>query len=281
MMNDQMGDLPISWDELNAQFAASNADIAAANSYMNWKNEGTKVPHGPMKRNIGVKEFIDDAQKGHGGTWSNGQGELYEYDLQFFEEYDVTITDYYANNTPTAEYYMYTMVDIEIKGSRPEIAPAQQGYELQWVTAWTGQNNIISNTDEAKQFYETADGSPRLIDRNSSTMVVNSPEFQRVINRLVTGKANQISSTFDVDMTSKVFRIGDTNVDYETTIMGSVAYTKFTLFVRDGFWDPNIVGEALGVEPDGMGPNLETEGSNPYPYVTLIMKFANPGTYGK
>lgn len=114
-------------------------------------------------------------------------------------------------------------------------------------------------------------------------MVVNSPEFQRVINRLASGKANQISSSFDVNMTSKVFHIGDTNVDYETSFIGSNAYTVFTLFVRDGFWDPNVVAEALGVVADGMGPNLETKGSHPYQYVpvVLVMKFANPGTYGK
>lgn len=154
---------------------------------------------------------------------------------------------------------------------------------MQWVTTWKDQNNIISSTAEAKQFYNTGDGSPRLIDQNSSMMVVNSPEFRRVIDRLVSGKANQISSSFDVDMTSKVFHIGDTNVDYETTIIGSYAYTVFRLFVRDGFWDPNVVAEALGVVPDDMGPNLETKGSRPYQYVpvVLVLKFANPGTYGK
>lgn len=89
-------------------------------------------------------------------------------------------------------------------------------------------------------------------------------------------------------MTSKVFHIGNTNVDYKTTIIGNDAYTVFRLFVRDGFWDPNIVAELFsGLNkdwvPDGMGPNLETKGSRPYQYVpvVLIIKFTNPGTYGK
>lgn len=119
-------------------------------------------------------------------------------------------------------------------------------------------------------------------------MVVNSPKFQRVINRLVSGKANRISASFDVDMTSKMFHIGDTNVDYQTSIIGSNAYTIFTIFERDGFWDPNVIAESLsGMNSDwvadGMGPNLESEGSHPYQYVpvTLVMKFTNPGTYGK
>jgi RHS repeat-associated protein len=212
-------------------------------------------------------------------------GEFYgSYRLHL--EYDVyeIWTEYYTNGDPNrpidSQFEGYRYKPKNRGGSKRQ---AQQGYQLQWVTNWAGQNNIISSTAEAKQFYETGDGSPRLIDQNTSMMVVNSPEFQRVINRLVGGKANRISASFDVDMTSKVFHIGDTNVDYETTIIGSNAYTKFTLFVRDGFWDPNVVAEALGVVPDGMGPNLETNGSHPYPYVpvVLIMQFANPGTYGK
>ena len=163
----------------------------------------------------------------------------------------------------------------------------QKGYQSQWITNWEGQSNIISSTAEAKRFYETGDGSPRLIDRNSSIMVINSPEFQRVINRLVSGTANQITASFDVDMTSTVFHIGNTNVDYETNIIGSYAYTIFRLFERDGFWDPNVVAESMrGLNsawvPDGMGPNLETEGSHPYEYVPVVflIKFVDPGTYG-
>ncbi len=163
---------------------------------------------------------------------------------------------------------------------------AQQAYRLQWGTSWVGRNNIISSNEEARDFYENGDGSPRLIDQNSALQALATPEFLRVINRLVSGKAQRITGTFDVDMTSRVFHIGNTNVDYETTINGTTATTVFRLFVRDGFWDPNFILEALSGlnnnwRPDGMGPNLETEGGQPYEYepVILIMRFTNPGTY--
>jgi hypothetical protein len=52
------------------------------------------------------------------------------------------------------------------------------------------------------------------------------------------------------------------------------------MFVNDGYWDPNYIGEHLGTsQPDGMGPNLETPGGHPYPFipVTGTETFPNPG----
>jgi len=201
---------------------------------------------------------------------------------------------YYVKSTGWSGFEVYDkygditqMMHFTLVNTFVEVGQEKYNYSMNWRTTWKGQNNIISNTDEAKEFYENGDGSPRLIDYESSMKVVNSPEFQRVINRLVTGIANQISSSFDVDMTSDVFHIGRTNVDYSTYFLGNDVYTKFSLFVRDGFWDPNFIAEkfsGLNNEwvPDGMGPNLETEGSHPYEYVPviLIIKYVNPGTYG-
>ncbi|OWP82980.1 hypothetical protein BWK59_12945 [Flavobacterium davisii] len=65
-------------------------------------------------------------------------------------------------------------------------------------------------------------------------------------------------------MTSKVFHVGRTNVDYSTTCAGGNCTTTFTEFVNDGFYhvdfiDENVLGR-MGIpsfKADGLGPNLE------------------------
>jgi hypothetical protein len=84
---------------------------------------------------------------------------------------------------------------------------------------------------------------------------------------------------FNVDLTNSTFHIGHTNVDYSVTNNGSSSAATFTLFERDGFWDPNFVAEkTLGkvfdrYKPDGKGPNLETPGGTPYDYKTRERTF--------
>ena len=86
-------------------------------------------------------------------------------------------------------------------------------------------------------------------------------------------------------MTTEVFHIGNTNVDYTTTCTVSKCVTVFDDFVRDGFWDPNFIAEkTLGpfidsYKPDGMGPNLEHSGGTPYRYIPMRFQitYKNPG----
>lgn len=87
-------------------------------------------------------------------------------------------------------------------------------------------------------------------------------------------------------MTSKVFHVGNTNVDYSTNCAGGNCITIFSEFVRDGFYDADFIDEnvlgRLGVpfcKPDGLGPNLERFGGTPYMYIPSIFKitYPNPG----
>ena len=146
------------------------------------------------------------------------------------------------------------------------------------------KRKIIKNTDEALDHYYNGGGDAEL-SRDTQTILHKTPEYQRVVKRLITGKAIKLSGTFDVDMTTEVFHIGDTNVDYTTTCTVSKCVTVFNDFVRDGFWDPNFIAEkTLGpfidsYKPDGMGPNLERPGGTPYRYIPMRfqIRYKNPG----
>jgi hypothetical protein len=98
--------------------------------------------------------------------------------------------------------------------------------------------------------------------------------FFSILKCKTTRRDSRGSGDFNVDLTNSTFHIGHTNVDYRVTNNGSSSAATFTLFERDGFWDPNFVAEkTLGkvfdrYKPDGKGPNLETPGGTPYDYKT-------------
>ena len=62
--------------------------------------------------------------------------------------------------------------------------------------------------------------------------------------------------------------------DHSATDNGTSSALTYTLFTRDGLWDPNFVAEKTlnkvfdRYKPDGKGPNLETPGGMPYDYKT-------------
>lgn len=134
---------------------------------------------------------------------------------------------------------------------------------------------VIRSTSEAKDHYDNGNGESVVLDKKTRQVLRNTSAYKRVLSRLQSGVANKYSSSFDVDMTGEYFHVGDNNVDYSTTFNSNgTATTTFTEFVRDGFWDPNVVSEFIGgglgidsCQPDGMGPNLETSGGHPYRYV--------------
>lgn len=143
---------------------------------------------------------------------------------------------------------------------------------------------VINNTKEARDHYINGKGKSVVIGKESTNELRNSPEYKRVLSRLKSGIANNLNGSFDVDMTGSTFHIGDTNVNYSTTINSNgTVTTTFTEFANDGFWDPDFINEVSGItnpahRADGMGPNLEL-GGTPYRYVpsTYIYTYPNPG----
>lgn len=107
-----------------------------------------------------------------------------------------------------------------------------------------------------------------------------SPEFQKYVRRIITGKTSSMTGNLSVDLTWQTFHIGRTNFNYNIRCGIADCIATFNVFVNDGFWDANYIFEKAGISsPDGMGPNLEMFGGKPYYYVprTIEYIFINPG----
>jgi uncharacterized protein RhaS with RHS repeats len=141
---------------------------------------------------------------------------------------------------------------------------------------------VINTTAEAREHYYKGKGQPVILGAETTNELRTSTEYQRVIKKLMNGTAINLNGTFDVDMTFKTFHVGNTNVEYTTTISGDYCITTFREFVDDGFWDPDFLNEPAGItnpikRPDGKGPNLEM-GGTPYDYIssTNVIVYPNP-----
>ncbi|WP_068597635.1 hypothetical protein ACF3NR_08715 [Vaginella massiliensis] len=113
------------------------------------------------------------------------------------------------------------------------------------------RRKILSNSSDAVDHYYNGNGEDAEIGMGAKRKLISNSETKRVINRLISGEANSLSNTFDVDLTNSYegFHIGDTNVDYSTSCTISKCTTSFKAFVRDGFWDPLDIGIEIGGKP--------------------------------
>jgi RHS repeat-associated protein len=127
-------------------------------------------------------------------------------------------------------------------------------------------NIALNDTKDAKEHYFKGDGEDKDVGRGAKIALRNSPEYKKVLGRLINGTAIKRSSSFDVNMTDEVFHIGDTNVDYSTNCSEGNCRTTFKAFVRDGFSDPLDIG-------------IELYGGTPYNYIpyTFTVNYPNPG----
>jgi hypothetical protein len=145
---------------------------------------------------------------------------------------------------------------------------------------------VVDDNGQAWNHY--FNGNSRAVDigPNTINLLLNHEEFQRRHGRITGGLTTSLTGSFSVDMERAMFHVGSTNVDYRVAVNGDQCTVTYTLFVNDGFWDPDYVDEWAGRitrlprwQPDGMGPNLERLGGKPYPYnpVTRSFTFRNPG----
>jgi hypothetical protein len=146
------------------------------------------------------------------------------------------------------------------------------------------KHSVIDDSNYAQAHYYCNNGKSVSLGKNTLNILKNSSEFKYVLNRLARGIAINTSSSFDVQMTTKIFHIGRTNVNYTTTCNDDTCVTKFTAFVNDGFWDPDFVLEhwpTSNVLPDGLGPNLELPGGRPYSYLPSEFSYSYPNKFPK
>ena len=139
--------------------------------------------------------------------------------------------------------------------------------------SYGGGETIVDNTEQALGHYLFGDGSAVNIGINSVNSLLKSDEFINSHEGIIHNPAVTTGS-FPVDMTRRVFHIGDTRVSWIADFDNQTVTYK--LFDGDGFWDPDIIDEYfLGDQPyfrpDGPGPNLERLGGTPYYYNPLII----------
>ena len=148
-----------------------------------------------------------------------------------------------------------------------------------WVGTKSKNAPVVNNTKEAVVHYFFGNGQAADVGDQSTKELLSSEKFQSKLHKITTQKVES-NGYFSVDLTDNTFHIGRTYVDYNITSNESSNAVTFTLFSRDGFWDPDLIdekylGEKLGVsscQPDGMGPNLE-RGGTPYAYKTRSRTF--------
>ena len=147
-----------------------------------------------------------------------------------------------------------------------------------WVGTKSATGPVVNNTEEATNHYFNGKGASADVGDQSTIQLLSSEKFQEKHAKITSVKV-QPTGYFSVDLTNETFHIGRTNVDYSVSDNGESSSVTYTLFARDGFWDPNFIAErTLGrvfdrYKPDGKGPNLEVRGGTPYDYKTRKRTF--------
>ncbi|NLL28621.1 MAG: RHS repeat-associated core domain-containing protein [Bacteroidales bacterium] len=155
----------------------------------------------------------------------------------------------------------------------------KEGQVLSKNTLWVGTKSasgpVVNNTKEAIAHYFNGNGAAADVGDQSTRELLSSSKFQEKHTKITSEKV-QPTGDFFVDLTNETFHIGRTNVDYSVSGNGKSSSVTYTLFSRDGFWDPDFIDEKvlggwLGIDkfkPDQKGPNLERLGGTPYDYKT-------------
>ncbi len=170
------------------------------------------------------------------------------------------------------------------KNSNPNI---QEGTVLKKNTLWIHErpkNAIrVNNNVEAVAHYLYGNGESADVGDIATFSVIVDKKFQMKHNKITHEKVAP-EGNFSIDLTDKIFHIGHTNVDYSVSTNGKASSVSYSIFSRDGFWDPDFIDEkTLGripyinewtkTKPDGMGPNLERFGGKPYHYLPRKFTF--------
>jgi hypothetical protein len=147
-----------------------------------------------------------------------------------------------------------------------------------WVGSKSANGPVVNNTNDAMNHYYNGNGESADVGDKSTSELLSSEKFQAK-HKKITSEQVQLTGNFSVDLTSSTFHIGNTLVDYKVGGNDNSSFVTYTLFTRDGFWDPNIFEEntygkipllrdLTNTTPDGPGPNLELFGGTPYYYKT-------------
>ena len=147
-------------------------------------------------------------------------------------------------------------------------------------------NLFIDSTYEATLYYLNGEGGTVSLGPNTINTLLTHDSFLYRHERIISGQTTALQGNFSVNLTTDIFHVGRTNVNYSINCSSGNCTATYTLFASDGYWDVDYIDEntlgKLGVKSetaDGPGPNLERFGGVPYYYrpVTVKYKFPNPG----
>src|SRR5690606_7846557 len=140
---------------------------------------------------------------------------------------------------------------------------------------------VIDSTAAAWEYYRKGNGKTVELGPRTKDALLTSPEQMYRSDRIKTGKTESLSGNYGVDLTRRVYHVGNTTVQYETVCNDVTCTTTYIGFTRnkleggygpDGFWD--IVGGN-----DTIGPEGEVLGGKPYPYSSYRWKETYPNPY--
>jgi len=113
-----------------------------------------------------------------------------------------------------------------------------------WLESKSKSKVIVNNTKEATIHYFKGKGVSADVGDKSTEQLLSSKKFKEKHNK-ITSQSVASEGHFSLDLTNETFHIGRTNVDYKVSSNGKSSSVTYTLFARDGFWDPDFVDEKV------------------------------------
>jgi hypothetical protein len=159
-------------------------------------------------------------------------------------------------------------------GSQGNSKAGSNGKELGNTSKTVSSNSpVVDSTLEAVKLYYEGDGRAAELGPKTKKALEEHPDQEKRSMRIKSGKTTSDSGNYKVDMTTTIFHVGRTRVDYSTKCGSQMCTTEYTGFSRDGFWD-------IFTGNDGPGPSGEFWGGTPYPYIPHRWKetYPNPSS---
>ena len=161
-----------------------------------------------------------------------------------------------------------------IRRNTPDFRKMTPNYVLYKDNIWTEsieKSSIrVSNTVQAWNHYKNGNGEIADVGRRAQEKIMSTSVFKKKYSEITNNLPMEQDGSENVDLTNKVFHIGNTNFRYIINKGNSVNSVTFIFFSQDSFSDPLFILENNKSKDtrrhrDSLGPNLEM-GGTPYYY---------------
>ena len=200
--------------------------------------------------------------------------DLYYYRARYYPSMQMFISkDPIEFEAGDFNFYRYVSNDpvnyTDPSGLRP--VGGGHGYKRK-MKAYQVPTSIDSNA-EATNHYYAGNGECVALGEKTKKLLREHSLIKNQTKALKAGTAKHLNDTLSVDMTSKMFHMGKTPVDFTTSCDTETCSTTFSAN-GDGVWDI-LSGD------DKMGPDGEFWGGKPYPYAEYNWTITYPNKFSK